>query len=184
MRIVLIIFILFTIKSYAQLTPYALDSNLLSDISKELEDFDNYILSDISSFWSDDLQIDGYGKLNTGKLKRIRLKLKKDTTLGFYGAQIKKVKYRKGKLDKYSIKLEDCEKLNKKEIEDRTIIDTDGDGIIRDAMSDGPVYTLLIKTRDKTIKMIQIYSPKFYQKTNYSADREKYIELVSIIKEK
>ena len=74
----LLIFLVLTQKVFCQTTPYALDSNLLNQIDKELNGFGNYILTDISSFWKDDFKLIGIGQNLNGKTKKITIFLQKD----------------------------------------------------------------------------------------------------------
>jgi hypothetical protein len=163
---------------YGQITPYALDSILLDDIDRELENYKSYFLTDISSFWNDDHKIIGVGQNKNGKTRRIKIKLVKDTTRGFYGMAIAKIKYSHFKSEQYHEYLDKISALSKEKIEDETLPQMKEGEIRRKPSSDGPTYTLIIKNTSARRYIIQLYRPDFYQKRNYLQEREVFVKVI------
>ena len=172
-------FLFITVSAYCQTTSYGLDSTLQREIFEELEKFDSFFLTDISSYWRDDFMINGAGELKGRKSKKIRIFFDQDSTRGYYGLRISKVRYSYLKHKKYHSLINQIKKLNKKDIEDTYIPPLDTTGIIKLAPTDGPTYTLLYKLESMQLQIIQVYWPSFYQIENHIENREWFINIVN-----
>lgn len=173
-----------SLTSYAQLTPYALDSRLQSELIKCFEHYPKVILVDIASCWNDDLTLTGLAENENGRLKRIKVRLQSVKADSMYLLSIDKITLgRVGKQLKGTFQA-DWEVVNaliKDSVEHKRGIRVNDSDIYRIAPSDGETYSLLHWGTSTALRKLQSYSPQFFQKHIPNSQRQNFMEIVERI---